>query len=523
MILGGVFSCDDRFEEMNRPKKNAITVTGEPLFANGVRNMSDMMANTDVNINIFRLLAQYWAQTTYPDESQYNLVGREIADNFWEMAYRDVLKDLDEASRVIRENFDPNVDDEATVNNQIAMIDICKVYTYAVLVDAFGAVPYKQALNDDVLVPVYDPGDEVYMSIIDTLDAAITTLDPQAGGFSATQDLVYEGDVGGWVKFANSLKLRLAMTIADVQDEKARTMVAEAIVGGLFQGNEDNAAIEYEEAPPSTNPLWEDLVQSGRADYVIANTIVDQMQALWDPRLPVYATGMDFTYPVDDQTNQKRDSVFTEGGDMVLYYPDRDSIVFVTTPFTISVADSAEQVRLFIGGEYGTANTYSANSHVGDLFHEPDLEGLLMDYAEVQFLLAEAAEHGYTTPGTAADHYSEGIRASMEYWGVDEALIDDYLSQPNVDYTTAPGDWNQKIGLQSWLAFYNRGFEGWTVWRRLDFSGFNVPDGLTAEDIPNRLTFPIEEATLNPSNFRAAIEMIGGSDDVQTKVFWDVR
>src|SRR5690606_34880538 len=95
LLTGLVFSYDDHFEELNRPKKNATAVTGESLFANGVRNMFDMMVNSDVNVNIFRLLAQYWAQTTYPDESQYNIVGREIADNFWEVAYRDVLKDLD--------------------------------------------------------------------------------------------------------------------------------------------------------------------------------------------------------------------------------------------------------------------------------------------------------------------------------------------------------------------------------------------------------------------------------------------
>jgi len=192
-------------------------------------------------------------------------------------------------------------------------------------------------------------------------------------------------------------------------------------------------------------------------------------------------------------------------------------------PFTIAAADSLDEVHVFMGGEYGTANTYSANSHIGDLFHEPDLEGIILDFAEVQFLLAEAAERGITTPATAEDHYTAGITASLEYWGIAEDAIETYLQQEDVAYTTAEGDWKQKIGIQSWIALYNRGFEGWNVWRRLDFTGFNVPEGMTAEDIPNRMTFPIEEATLNPSSFRAAIDLIGGSDDVQTKVFWDVH
>jgi len=521
--LGLVLSCDDRLDELNQPRREATAVTAESLFANGVRNMFDMMVNTDVNVNIFRLLAQYWAQTTYPDESQYNLVAREIPDNFWEVAYRDVLKDLDEAARVTEENFDPLVDDEATMLNQLAMIEICKIYTFAILVDAFGAVPYREALDDEILVPAYTPGDEVYQDIISRLDEAISTLDVSAGGFSAVQDVIYQGDAAGWLRFANSLKLRLAMMIADVNADQASTMVTEAIAGGLFQSNDDNAAIQYQPTPPSTNPLWEDLVQSGRADYVIANTIVDQMQALSDPRLPRYARGMDFRYPVDRATNQKRDSVFSEGGTMVLYYPGPDSVVFQTPPFTIFARDSALAVQLFRGGEYGTSNTYSANSPAGDIFHDPALEGLILDYAEVQFFLAEAAERGIATPATAEEHYEEGIRASMEYWEVDEERINAYISQPEVAYATADGDWRQKIGIQSWLSLYNRGFEGWTAWRRLDFEAFNVPDGLTEEDIPNRLIFPIEEATLNPSNFRAAIDMIGGSDDVQTKIFWDLQ
>jgi hypothetical protein len=177
----------------------------------------------------------------------------------------------------------------------------------------------------------------------------------------------------------------------------------------------------------------------------------------------------------------------------------------------------------FIGGEYGTANTYAANSPAGEAFHDPSLEGILMDASETQFLLAEAASRGIATPSSAEVHYNEGITNSLEYWGVAPAEIAAYLAQPGVAYATAAGDWKQKIGIQEWLALYNRGYEGWTTWRRLDFAGFNVPEGLAETDIPRRMIFPIEEATLNPSNLDAAIGLIGGSDDVQTKVFWDIH
>ena len=148
---------------------------------------------------------------------------------------------------------------------------------------------------------------------------------------------------------------------------------------------------------------------------------------------------------------------------------------------------------------------------------------MILDYAEVQFLLAEAAERGFTVPSTAAEHYEEGIRASMEYWGVAPADVTAYLANPEVAYATAAGDWKQKIGVQHWLALYNRGFEGWTVWRRLDFTGFNAPPQMDLTDIPKRFIFPIEEATLNNANLNEAIQLIGGTDSAQTPVFWDVN
>jgi hypothetical protein len=473
IVSAFAFSCNDRLEELNRPKKDAAEVPADALFTSGVRHMFDMMVSTNVNENVFRLYAQYWAQTTYPDESQYNMVGRQIPDQVWQNAYRDALRDFSQAKLRVEETAESLGLSEAEKNNQIAIIDACMVYTYSVLVDNFGAVPFTEAINDDILVPAYETGQSVYDNIIQILDNAIASMSSDAAAFNPDQDRVYWGDVEKWMKFANSLKLKLAMTIADVDASKATTMATQAVAGGVFESNEDNTVLAYLEAAPNTNPVWEDLVQSGRADYVIANTIVDKMNALDDPRLPIYAEPMD-------------------GG-------------------------------IFKGGVYGTANTYADNSHIGDLFHQPDLEGIILDYAEVEFLLAEAVERGIAVGGTAAEHYEAGIRASMEYWGVDGGDIDTYLANPDVAYGSATGDWTQKIGTQAWLALYNRGFEGWTLWRRLDFSGFNIPPGLSESDIPRRMIFPIKEATLNPSNLDAAIGLIGGSDDVQTKVFWDVN
>jgi hypothetical protein len=315
----------------------------------------------------------------------------------------------------------------------------------------------------------------------------------------------------------------MAITISDVNPTKAASMVAEISENNLITSNEDNASITYLEAFPNTNPVHEDLVQSGRDDFVIANTIVDKMNELFDPRLLVFAQGVDFTYPLD-ANKKKRDSTITQGGNMIVYEAKTGNVFYKTTPFTISVADTAKDIQLFVGGIYGTNNTFALRSHIGEPFYQPDLEGLLLDNAEVEFLLAEAAERNLPVSGTAEDYYNAGIRASMEYWGIPDAVVDDYLANPDVAYSTAapPQDWKQKIGIQHWIALYNRGLEGWTVWRRLDFTGFNAPPLMTYNDIPERFIYPIEEATLNKANLLEGIQMLGGPDDANTKVFWDI-
>ena len=467
------FACDDRLEELNRPTKEPVEVPASTVFANGVKELAYMVTNSNTNINVFRLYAQYWAQTTYPDESQYNMVTRRNPDNFWRGTYRDALKDLDVSQDITMATWEAEGISEAERDNRIASAEIGKVFGFAALVDAFGPVPYSEALDEEILQPKYDDDEEIYNNLIAQLDQAIAMINVSEAGFPENQDLLYGGDMEGWLKFANSIKLRMALTISDVNSSKAGTMIAEAIAGGVFESNADNASITYLDAFPNTHPVHEDLVQSGRDDYVVANTLVDKLNALDDPRLAVFAQ------PKEDGTYE--------------------------------------------GGVYGTNNTFALLSHIGEPFYQPTLEGLLLDYAEVEFLLAEAAARGFTVPGTVEQHYNAGITASMTYWGIPQAEIDAYLAQPEVAYATAEGDWKQKIGTQHWIALYNRGFEGWTVWRRLDFTGFNTPPLLAYEDIPERFIYPIEEGTLNRANLDQGIQLLGGPDDANTRVFWDVN
>ncbi len=463
-------SCQDLIE-LNVAPKQAKDAIPEALFANAQKGLASTMASTNVNLNIFRLLAQQWTETTYTDESKYDLSTRNIPQNFWNALYRDVLRDLKESKTIVT-NIDPLFIDDAVRQNELAMINIMEVYTNMVLVLTYGNIPYSEALNSDDLQPAYDDAATVYDDLIQRVNDALGKLDNTAGaGALESSDLIYGGDIDSWIKFANSLKLKLGMIIADVDPASAKSVV-ESAAPGVFTSSADNAAFRFLTSPPNTNPLWVDLIQSGRKDFVAANTLVNTMTALNDPRIPVYFTLDKF------------------GG--------------------------------YTGGTYGSSNSFATYSKPGDIVKEPDFEHLLLDYSEIEFYLAEAVERGWNVGAESAEeHYNNAITASMQYWGVADADIADYLAQSEVAYSTAAGTYMEKIGVQKWLALYNRGFDAWTEWRRLDAPTLTPPAGAFSA-IPLRYTYPVQEQNLNGSNYTSAAAAVGG-DVVETKLFWDVN
>ena len=473
-----VFSSCTKLEDLNKNTKDPLAVSGESLLTGAQVNLFQQMVTPNVNYNIWRLIAQQWTETTYIDESRYNLIDRTIPDSHWNWMYQYVLKDLDESSKIIKATTYLNDADPQIKKNRLAIVEILTVFSWSVLVETFGNVPYSQALNINNLHPAYDDGLTIYKDLIHRLDTTMVGMDPAFESFGKA-DNMYQGDVAAWLKFANSLKLRMGMLLSDCDQTFAQQTVEDAASGTyeLISSNADNAKLAYLTAQPNTNPIYDNLVASQRHDFVPANTLVDKMLALNDPRMSFYFTQVDTS----------------------------------TTPGVQKLA--------YIGGIYGISNDFTQYSHVADKIQEPSFEGLIFDYAETEFLLSEAAARGYSVTGTAEEHYNNGIKASVTYWGGTEADAETYLSDPRVAYTSAQGDFKQKIGLQAWVALYNRGFEAWTTWRKFDYPELKAPpDSLST--IPKRYTYPISEQTLNGANYNAASTAIHG-DFVATKLFWD--
>ena len=173
----------------------------------------------------------------------------------------------------------------------------------------------------------------------------------------------------------------------------------------------------------------------------------------------------------------------------------------------------------YSGGNPGESSNYATFSKPAETITAPDFPASLLDYSEVEFLLAEAIERGYNVGATAAIHYNNAVTASVVEWGGTEADASSYLSQPSVNYTTATGTYKEKIGTQKWIALYNRGWDAWIEWRRLDYPQL-APAASALSDIPLRYPYPVNEQNVNRLNYEAASAAIGG-DNVTTKLWWD--
>lgn len=464
-------SCVDSLQDYNVNPKVASAVPGVTLISTAERQLARSLASTNVNSSISRLLVQYWTETTYNDESRYNLANRNIPENFWTPLYQTVLGNLNEATRII--TADPTLDAKVKAN-QLACADILAVHAWSTLVDTYGNIPYTQALSVTNTQAAYDDAAGIYTDLLKRLDADIAAITTTSAGLG-TADLVYAGNMTRWLRYANSLKLRLAMTTVDVDAARAKT-VAEQAASKVFQSAADNAQLAFTSASPNQNPLYEDLVSSGRQDFVGANTFVDQLNAKNDPRVSIY------------------------------FQP---------------VAATAT----YVGAVYGPPADVNSASEPGTVLRSPTLPGMLCSYTEIQFLLAEAAARGYAAGGTAATYYTSAVTASITYWeglaGKTTAATDaaTYLAQPSVAYATAGTNYKQVIGVQKWIALYNQPTQAWTEWRRLDYPQLVKP-AVALTDIPLRFTYPTSEQNLNGTNYAAASTAIGG-DKVTTKIFWD--
>ena len=472
IIVLSIASCDN-LDGLNTDTKGYETVPASSLLTNAQNSYSYFLTNASVNSNNFKAYAQQWTGVSYTDEMDYNQTNRNLGGSLAGLLYRDVLQDLAKAEKLVKEEKALGAVNITVQKNNISILEIQTVMVYQTLVDLFGDVAYSQAL--DIVkypTPKYDDAKTIYLDLASRLDSAIANLDSSQGSFGSA-DIIYNGDVSNWKKLANSVKLKMGLHLVDVDPAKAKSMIESAFTSGVITANSENALFEYFNVPTSQNPLYDSLVNEQQ--IVPTKLIVNELNTKSDPRRDVY------------------------------FNP------------------ASKIGGVYVGAPYAQQAKYSDFSNMGERIKSKTNPGVLFDNAETNFLLADAANRGFSVGGTAAEYYEKGIRSSMLYWGVSSADTNTYLMRADVAFATASGTAKEKIADQLWIAYFNRGFEAWTEYRRLDFPILAAPVTAVAEangKVPVRNIYSITDKTLNKDNYNAAAIAIGG-DLITTKIFWD--
>lgn len=462
-------SCERDIAALNVDPKNPETIPSKNLVVSSERYLADFWVTPSVNLNISRFFTQQWTETQYTDETNYNFITRNQPQNHFNTMYRDVLGPLKQAGIFLdaeAESAALSPADKAIVKtNKKAVIEILSIYAWVNLVDSFGNVPYSEALQSDgasaILQPKYDDAATVYDALAVRLNTVLTTINTSQGSYD--NDAFYGGDMSNWIKVVNSLKLRMGLNLSEVNAAKAKTLIESAVTAGVITNPADNFAFPYVDGLVS-NPIFNNLVASGRNDFIPSDVYLDALKAKSDPRIPkFFTTAPDGTYK---------------------------------------------------GGPYGFLASYANFSKVTPTITSPTYPGYLIESVEVKFMLAEAAAKGFNVGGTAVTLYNDALSASMAQWDVAPDVAAAYvLANP---YDAA--NYKQSIGIQAWFAMYNRGIESWYFFRRLDYPKLLVPGN--ADGLVYRITYSNNETSTNTANVNAASTAIGG-DKYTTRIFWD--
>lgn len=503
-----VSSCTDHFDSLNTPSNQLVagqldaSLLGQVFAHSQFTSMKGTPGGGGYQIgqNLFAdLWSQYFATTAENfDSDQYVLVGG-WANNAWNYFYNNAARSI-----YLVENSTA----EEGMDLENAVVKVWKVFSYHRITDYWGPIIYSNFGNGERVVN-YDSQEDIYRDFFSTLDEAVAVLNSNAGGtvFGA-HDMIYGGNVDQWIKFANSLRLRLAMRVRFADPDLAQTEAEKAIAGGVIEDNDDNAFLLTNENSP--NPM--DTITNW-GEFRMSATMESYMVGFDDPRTPDY--------------------------------------------WEPPAAANAEVYRGLRNGQTpaGKGPVANANYSDVDIKWQPRPVGgsnppmRIMSASEVWFLRAEGALVGWDMDvADAQTAYEMGIRRSLEE-RVPDADIDAYISSTNTPaaWTPAVDVHNgqdlppasditvafdasralEQIITQKWIALYPDGIEAWAEYRRTGFPRlYPIVNSLNPEldedsGGPRRMTFVDNEFANNRAAVEAAQGLLNGPDSPRTRMWWD--
>ncbi|WP_027124877.1 SusD/RagB family nutrient-binding outer membrane lipoprotein [Gelidibacter mesophilus] len=478
-------SCDEGFEELNvNPTKPtqldpSTKLTFIQLYTGGSSYVATLFYNViHLMQNVQHLNNTSYVSFLYKEGNTHQL---------FEEQFSNTVKNIVDLEAQLQTSTSP------TAPTDLAIAKVQRVLIFSRLTDAYGDIPYNEAgkgFLEGVRFPKYDKQSEIYQNMLETLESSAAALGNGAVSSYGSADLLFAGDTDKWRKFANSLMLRLAMRMVNVDEAAAKTWATKAIAGGVMESNADIAFILYEDSAndggPNVNPLTKSFTSRTPTQIKISKTLMDYMKDRNDPRVSVLFS------TVDGDT----DFALQSGQD-----------INVSTRGT---ANSKPNINIFGGS--------------GNIVYDAPL--FFQTYAEVEFMLAEAAERWGLAGGNVETHYNAGVTAAMQYlslYGHGVAITTDQIDTYLAANPFVPAQALKMINEQYWVATFGNGLETFSNWKR---SGYpilvpaNVADLLTDGQIPRRLPYPGSEKLNNPEMLEAGIQQQGG-DDLLTRMWWD--
>jgi len=494
-------SCTKDFEKINTNGNAPAAEQAAPdmLLTLSIESLTDRVYDIFLGHEMGSCWVQHMAKVQYTDEDRY-IYRPDVVNGTWTSLYARSGMDIETIRRIAVSK---------DLKNYKAVAYVLRAYGVSLLTDMFGDVPYTEAFKaiDDITatLPKYDTQESIYRDLIAKLDSANILLSDDNETING--DILFDGDVTSWKKFANSLRLRLllrmsAKDVGFVTSEMSK-MVADPDTYPIFESNADNADLVYLGSAPNNNPINEN--RKTRDDHRVSKTIIDVM---WttnpnvDWRIVVYANLA--AGPSD----------------------------YVGLPNGLLAADALNY----------NGNGLKETCKIGDYFTSASCPGMLMSYAELQYILAEAAVKGYVPGGMAKaeEYYLAGLFGSYRQFGDvlianaadifgQEGTIDDF-AQDYIDNSIGAFDNSSMdaaleiIGREKWLAMFDQGLQAFIEYRRTGIPALEAPEkGNNGTAVPSRYPYPTDERSRNGANLGAAVTSQGFSslDDLNGKVWWN--
>ncbi len=472
--------CTEDFDELDQPKTTSDKIEPDALFTRS------LVTGSGISAGVWQWMHQLSGSVYAQHFTNIQIGANFTADNYepraWNAPWNWYFSTSGFAPLMYNHHV-INLSQELDNPIKEAIARIWNVYLIQQVTDMYGDMPVSEAFLS--VKPAFDAQKDIYMFMLEDLEASLNLLEisqnAQYDGFGQS-DVLYDGTIDYWKRFANTMKLRLALRASNTGEFSSEILpyLQNLNVDMTMTSNAHTAAILPDPGGPTyhvKNPL---VFVAAWNEVRLSKTMVDKLKELNDPRLQVYG-----------QPNAQDQYQGLANG--------------------LSHSYISEHLDTDLKPNY---------NNIGEFFIQDNTPHYLLTYAEASFMKAEAAQKGFIDEGNAEEFYNQGIRASFEQLGIDSVeLINSYLEGPaKFDPTNAL----EQIWTQRWIALYPNGHEAWSLVRRT-----GVPEMMQPvytfpgnEEMPRRKPFPDSESQYNSDNYQAAVARMGG-DSQYTRVWWD--